>query len=70
VTTVDEDLAALRERWGATHLIWYVPLLLGGYTWCGRRHGDPLRDVIHADSPVHSGEYLTEAEADRGSAAP
>lgn len=64
MTTVHEALAALQERWGSTHLIWYVPMALGGYTWCARRHGAPLRDVIHADSAEHLAEYIIEAEAD------
>ncbi len=39
-------------------------IALGGERWCARRHGDPLRDVIHADTPGHLAEYITEAEAE------
>ncbi len=64
MTTADEALAALREQWGSRWEIWVVPLALGGERWCARRHGDPLRDVIHADTPGHLAEYITEAEAE------
>ena len=42
MTTVDEALAALRERWGSEWEVWVVPLSVGGERWCARRHGDPL----------------------------
>ena len=64
MTTADEALAALREQWGARWEIWVVPLALGGERWCARRHGAPLRDVIHAHTPGHLAEYITEAEAE------
>ncbi len=60
--TTEEALAALRARWGQRWQIWYVPLAVGGATWCARRHGELVRNVIHADTPDHLSEYLTEAE--------
>jgi hypothetical protein len=51
--TMDEALAALRAQWGERWQIWYVPLAVGGATWCARRHEDTVRDVIHADTPDH-----------------
>ena len=44
--------------------IWYVPLALGGMTWCARRYGDLLRNVIHADTAAHLAEYVQEAQAE------
>jgi hypothetical protein len=61
VTTSDELLAALRERWSARWEIWYVPLALGGLTWCARRH-DNHRRLLHAYTPGELEEYLAEAE--------
>ena len=60
--TLGEALARLRSQWGQRWQIWYVPLAVGGETWCARRHGDAARHVIHADTPDHLAEYLTEAE--------
>ncbi len=51
MTATNEALAALKERWGARWQIWFVPLALGGMTWCARRHGDELVNVLHADRP-------------------
>jgi hypothetical protein len=42
---------------------WYVPLALGGTTWCARRWDDEKR-VLNADSPDELVERL-EAEAER-----
>jgi hypothetical protein len=64
VTTADEALAVLREQWGERWNIWVVPLALGGERWCARRHGDELRNVLHADRPEHLAEYMCEAEAE------
>jgi hypothetical protein len=63
VTTVDEALAALRERWGSEWEVWVVPLSVGGERWCARRYGAPLLDVLHAYTPGHLAEYIAEAEA-------
>jgi hypothetical protein len=60
--TMEDALAALRARWGQRWQIWYVPLAAGGATWCARRHGDHVRNVIHADTPDHLSEYLTDSE--------
>ena len=60
--TMNDALAALRAQWGQSWQIRYVPLAVGGATWCARRHGDTVRHVIHADSPDDLAEYLTEAE--------
>ena len=61
----DEALAALREQWGTLWQLWYVPNALdGSVTWCARRHGDGLRNVIHAYRPDHLADHMAEAEAD------
>ncbi len=65
MTTVSEALTALREQWGQRWQLWHVPHAMdGSVTWCARRHGDELRNVIHADTAEHLSEYLAEAEAD------
>jgi hypothetical protein len=61
VTTTDEALAALRQRWGTRWEIWYVPLALGGNTWCARRH-DNHRRLLHGHTPDELEEYLADAE--------
>ena len=61
----DKALAALQEQWGERWQLWYVPHAMdGSVTWCARRHGDQLPNVIHADTADHLAEYMTEAEAD------
>lgn len=40
--------------------VWYVPNALDGtVTWCAQR--EPL---LHAETPEHLAEYMTEADAD------
>jgi hypothetical protein len=64
-TGTDKALAALRQHWGERWEVWYVPHAVdGSVTWCARRHGDELRNVIHADTAEHLSEYMTESEAD------
>lgn len=58
--TPDRAVAALSERWPAWE-IWYVPLAVGGMTWCARRH-DNHRRILNAHSPAELQDYL-EAEA-------
>jgi hypothetical protein len=36
----------------------------GSVTWCARRYGDQLPNVIHADTAEHLAEYMADAEAD------
>ena len=55
----DQALAALRSDWPRWE-IWYVPLAVGGMTWCARRH-DNHRQILNAHSPAELQEYL-EAE--------
>jgi hypothetical protein len=60
----DKALASLREQWGERWEVWYVPHAMdGSVTWCARRHGDQLLNVIHAYRPEHLAEYMAEAEA-------
>jgi hypothetical protein len=59
---MDEALATLRAQWGQCWQIWYVPPAVGVTTWCARRHGDAVRNVIHADTPDHLFEYFTDSE--------
>jgi hypothetical protein len=55
--------AALRRLDDAYHgwTIWYVPLALGGLTWCGRRHADGT--LFHATVPADLAEYISDADA-------
>ena len=62
MTTRADVLTALRAQWGTEYEIWFVPLSTGGERWCARRHGAPLLDVMHADSPEELVECL-EAQA-------
>jgi hypothetical protein len=58
---MDKALATLRAQWGQRWQIWYVPLAVGGATWCTRRHADHVRNVIHVDTPEHLSEYLADS---------
>ena len=58
MSTVEDQAAALRAKHGKRWKIWYVPLALGGYTWCARIHGDDLRNVVHADTAGHLDEHI------------
>jgi hypothetical protein len=63
--SIDNDLAALRERF-PTWQIWYVPHAVdGSLTWCAnpRAKQDDRRNVLHADSPGHLADYIAEAQA-------
>ena len=63
MTTASKALIALREQWGWRWQLWYVPHAMdGSVTWCARRHGDELRNVIYADTPEHLAEYMAEAQ--------
>jgi len=64
VSTTDGQAAALRAKHGERWKIWYVPLALGGYTWCARILGDDLRNVIHADTAEHLDEHIRLREED------
>ena len=64
MSAVADQATALRERHGGRWKIWYVPLALGGYTWCARIHGDDLRNVIHADTAGHLDEHIRLREED------
>jgi hypothetical protein len=64
ISATDKALAELREQWGERWEVWYVPHALdGSVTWCARRHGDELRNVIHAYRPEHLADYMAEAES-------
>ena len=64
MSTVEDQAAALRAKHGKRWKIWYVPLALGGYTWCARIHGDDLRNVVHADTAGHLDEHIRLREED------
>jgi len=61
VSAAEDQAAALRAKHGERWKIWYVPLALGGYTWCARIHGDDLRNVVHADTAEHLDEHIGSA---------
>lgn len=59
MSTVEDQAAALRAKYGKRWKIWYVPRSFdGGYTWCARIHGDHLRNVLHADTAEHLDEHI------------
>jgi hypothetical protein len=64
VSAADDQAAALRAKYGERWKIWYVPLALGGCTWCARIHGDDLRNVVHADTAEHLDEHIRLREED------
>lgn len=64
MSAVEDQAAALREKWGARWKIWYVPLSLGGFTWCARIHGDDIRNVVHADTAEYLDEHIRFHEED------
>lgn len=45
-----ESETLLRERFPEWE-IWLVPLAVGGFRWCARRH-DNHREIRNADSPA------------------
>lgn len=53
---IQAQLAAKYPAWE----VWYVPLALGGMTWCARR-GPHDRKPLHASRPEHLDEYLAAA---------
>jgi hypothetical protein len=63
VNEVDQQFAKLSADWPG-YKIWYVPLALGGYTWCAHKHGTHRRTVIHADTAAHLDEYIRDREAE------
>jgi hypothetical protein len=64
VSAAEDQAAALRAKYGERWKIWYVPLALGGYTWCARIHGDDLRNVVHADTAEYLDEHIRLREED------
>jgi hypothetical protein len=64
VSAADDQAAALRAKYGERWKIWYVPLTLGGYTWCARIHGDEVRNVVHADTAGYLDEHIRLREED------
>jgi hypothetical protein len=47
--------------------IWVVPRVYGGPVWCARPHGAPVAQ-LHADTPEHLSEYITEWQQGSGDA--
>jgi hypothetical protein len=65
VSAVEDQAATLREKYGASWEIWWVPRSFdGNYMWCARLHGDHLRNVIHADTAEHLDEHIQLREED------
>lgn len=64
MSAVEDQADALRAKHGDRWQIWYVPLALGGYTWCARIHGDAIRNVVHADTAEHLDEHIRLREED------
>jgi len=64
VSAAEYQAATLGATHGERWKIWYVPLALGGHTWCARIHGDDLRNVVHADTADHLDEHIRLREED------
>lgn len=46
--------------------VWYVPLALGGFTWCARRRDETnLRNTLTADSASRLAADIEREQADR-----
>ena len=56
----DEIVAAL-EREHPGWEVWVVHRVYGGPVWCARPAGAPVAH-LHADTPEHLGEYITERQ--------
>jgi hypothetical protein len=70
VSTTEEALAALNQKFVATWQIWFVPHFLdGGVTWCARRWDGDYRHNLHAYEPGHLADYIAEADESPDSAA-
>ena len=65
MSAVEDQAAKLREKHGERWEIWWVPHALdGSYTWCGRLHGDDIRNVVQADTADHLDEHIRLREED------
>lgn len=54
----DTELAQLAADWPRWE-IWQVHHVIGGTTWCARRHDDHAK-VLNAGSASHLAEYLAD----------
>ena len=59
---MDEALADLQRRFPGWE-IWYVPLAIGGATWCARPQGE-TKPVLNAHRAEYLAEYLSQIEAE------
>lgn len=60
-----QHLADLQARF-PTYEIWYVPLALGGFTWCARRQDETnLLNTLHADKPGELADMIEQELAER-----
>lgn len=57
----DSALRRLQEAHSGW-MIWYVPLAVGGLTWCAKRLCDGM--LLHASRPEHLAGYIAAAEAE------
>lgn len=57
--TPDDAQRRLQMAYGIEWMIWYVPLAVGGLTWCAKRHADGA--LVHAAQPDHLAEYIAAA---------
>lgn len=58
----DDAQRRLQMAYGIEWMIWYVPLAVGGMTWCAKRHADG--SLLHATRPNHLAEYIAAANAE------
>jgi len=58
----DSTCTLLRQQYAGRWDIWYVPLYVGGATWCAKPAGAPVA-TINTDSPERLIEAMREAEA-------
>jgi hypothetical protein len=65
VTREQDQAEELRKQFPLWE-IWYVPIALGGITWCANPWSkkDDRRNVLHAETAEHLAEYIREREAD------
>ena len=69
--TVEEGQAEELRKQFPLWEIWYVPIALGGITWCANPWSKKTdrRNVLHADSAEHLADEIRDYEADIADAA-
>ena len=57
--TIRSLIAALEREFGATYLVWHVPVYLGLDKWCAKRH-DGTGKIHNADSATELTQMIVD----------